>query len=126
MRGVLAGWEPPVAAIGDWTDDRDDGLAARLAELGWRELWSDPELLGPTVAGAVELGRALAPLHLVDEATLGAPLAIGGRIRLGAGRPEAAFAFRGGGLAFGGDRHRNARGVARRSWDAHRQGGHRP
>ncbi len=56
--------------------------------VGWAELWSDPELLGPAVAGGIELGRAVAPLCLVDEATLGAPLALGGRVRHGAGRVE--------------------------------------
>ncbi len=102
IRGVLAGWEPlHEAVLGEWADSRDDALAARLAELGWAELWTDPELLGATVAGAVELGRAVAPLHLVDEATLGASLAVGGRVRHGAGRPEAAFALPGGGLALG-------------------------
>ncbi len=102
IRGVLADWSPPLEAVlGEWADSRDDALAARLAELGWSELWSDPELLGPTVAGAVELGRAVAPLHLLDEATLGAPLAVGGRVRHGVGMPEAAFAVPNGGLALG-------------------------
>ena len=56
--------------------------------VGWAELWADPDLLGPAVAGGIELGRAVAPLCLVDEATLGAPLAIGGRVRHGEGRVE--------------------------------------
>ena len=102
IRGVLAGWEPlRETLLGEWADSRDDHLAARLAELGWGELWADPELLGPTVAGAVELGRVVAPLHLVDEATLGAPLALGGRVRHGEGQLEAAFAVRDGGLVLG-------------------------
>lgn len=102
VRGVLAEWEPlGETVLGEWADSRDDALAARLTELGWAELWTDAELLGPTVAGAVELGRAVAPLHLLDEATLGAPLAIGGRVRHGAGQGEAAFALPGGGLALG-------------------------
>jgi len=89
VRGALAGWEAPLEPdFGEWQDDRDDALAARLAAVGWDELWSDPELLGPAVAGGIELGRAVAPLCLVDEATLGAPLAIGGRVRHGAGRIE--------------------------------------
>lgn len=89
VRGALAGWEAPVEPIfGAWQDDRDDELAAHLVEIGWGELWSDPELLGPAVAGGVELGRACAPLCLVDEATLGAPLALGGRVRHGEGRIE--------------------------------------
>ena len=60
--------------------------ASRGDRLG--ELWGDPHLLGPAVAGGLELGRTVAPLCLVDEATLGAPLAIGGRVRHGEGRVE--------------------------------------
>lgn len=89
VRGALAGWEATGEPVfGEWQDDRDDGLAARLAEIGWAELWSDQGLLGPAVAGGLELGRAVAPLCLVDDATLGGPLAIGGRVRHGAGRVE--------------------------------------
>ncbi len=89
VRGALAGWEAPLEPVfGEWQDDRDDELAARLAAVGWGELWSDPELLGPAVAGGIELGRAVAPLCLVDEATLGVPLAVGGRVRHGEGRVE--------------------------------------
>jgi Acyl-CoA dehydrogenase, C-terminal domain len=102
IRDVLAGWEPlPEIILGEWADSRDDVLASQLAALGWVDLWTDPELLGPTVAGAFELGRAVAPLHLLDEATLGAPLAVGGRVRHGAGQSEAAFALPAGGLALG-------------------------
>ena len=89
VRGALAGWSAPVEPVfGEWQDDRDDVLAARLAEIGWDELWGDPGLLGPAVAGGVELGRAVAPLSLLDDATLGAPLALGGRVRHGSGRVE--------------------------------------
>ena len=89
VRGALTGWEAPIEPVfGAWQDDRDDALAARLAEIGWGDLWSDHDLLGPAVAGGIELGRAVAPLCLLDEATLGAPLAIGGRVRHGAGRVE--------------------------------------
>jgi len=98
VRGVLAGWVPPSAPIAEWLDERDEVLASRLAELGWAELWSDPALLGPAVAGAIELGRSLAPLDLVDEPTLGAPLAVEGRVRHGAGRSHAALPLSGGGL----------------------------
>ena len=60
VRGALAGWEAPVEPVfGEWQDDRDDALAARLAEIGWGELWSDPDLLGPAVAGGIELGTGL-------------------------------------------------------------------
>jgi hypothetical protein len=102
VRGALATWSPQrETVLGEWVDCRDDDLATRLTEIGWAELWAGPELLGATVAGALELGRAVAPLHLVDEATLGAPLAAGGRVRHGVGRPAAAFASSGGGLALG-------------------------
>ena len=87
VRGVLAGWEAPLEPVfGAWQDDRDDALADRLAALGWRELWSDADLLGPAVAGGIEIGRAVAPLCLLDDATLGTPLAIDGRVRHGEGR----------------------------------------
>lgn len=89
VRGALAGWKAPLEPVfGEWQDDRDDELAARLEALGWSELWSDPELLCPAVAGGIELGRAVAPLCLIDEATLGVPLSIDGRVRHGAGRVE--------------------------------------
>lgn len=89
VRGALAGWEAPLEPVfGEWWDERDDELAGRLAALGWTGLWGGPELLGPAVAGGIELGRAVAPLCLVDEATLGAPLALGGRVRHGAGRVD--------------------------------------
>jgi len=58
-------------------------------------------VLGATVAGGSELGRAAAPLHLVDEATLGAPLCIDGRARHGRGATALAVPQRGGGLALG-------------------------
>ncbi len=89
VRGALAGWEAPLEPVfGEWQDDRDDALAARLVDVGWGELWSDSDLLGAAVAGGIELGRAVAPLCLVDEATLGVPLAIGGRVRHGEGWVE--------------------------------------
>ena len=95
LRAALAGWQPPREPdLGAWQDDRDDALADRLADAGWSELWAGPELLGPAVAGGIELGRGAAPVSLVDEATLGAPLWIDGRARHGAegdlGDPEAA------------------------------------
>lgn len=87
VRAALAGWEAPLQPVfGEWHDDRDDDLATRLAAAGWAELWGDPALLHPAVAGGIELGRVVAPLSLVDEATLGAPLAVGGRVRHGEGR----------------------------------------
>lgn len=97
MRGALAGFEAPLEPeLGTWWDERDDALGSRLAALGWEGLWSDPTLLGATVAGSVELGRAVAPLCLLDEATLGAPLGVGTRVRHGAGRARAAVPGSGG------------------------------
>ena len=87
VRGALAGWQAPLEPVfGEWQDDRDDDLATRLAAIGWDRLWAEPSLLGPAVAGGIELGRAVAPLCLVDEPTLGVPLAVGGRVRHGEGR----------------------------------------
>jgi alkylation response protein AidB-like acyl-CoA dehydrogenase len=82
VRGALAGWEPPrEPAFGTWWDEHDEELAVQLRELGWAELWSDEELIGAAVAGGFELGRAVAPLSLVDEPTLGGALCVGGRAR---------------------------------------------
>jgi hypothetical protein len=90
VRGALAGWEAPLEpSVGVWQDDRDDALAERLRAVGWDELWTDAALLGPAVAGGIELGRVVAPLSLVDDASLGGPLALEGRTRHGAaGAPE--------------------------------------
>ena len=102
VRAAVRDWEPPREPdLGEWQDDRDDELAARLADAGWGELWSGDDVLGATVAGGIELGRAAAPLHLVDEATLGAPLCIDGRARHGRGATALAVPQRDGGLALG-------------------------
>jgi uncharacterized membrane protein (UPF0136 family) len=82
VRGAVGGWEPPREPdFGTWWDEHDEGLAVRLAEVGWDGLWTDGELLGAAAAGGFELGRALAPLSLVDGATLGAALGVAGRAR---------------------------------------------
>lgn len=82
VHGAIGDWAPPTEPeLGTWWDERDDALAGRLARVGWSELGTEPELLGPAVAGGLELGRALAPLCLLDEVTLGAPLAVDGRAR---------------------------------------------
>ena len=102
VRGALGGWLPPREPdLGAWHDDRDDELAARLAEVGWADLWAGDELLGPIVAGGIELGRAAAPASLIDEATLGAPLSVGGRARHGLGAASLAVPQSGGGLGLG-------------------------
>jgi hypothetical protein len=81
--GALGGWEPEREPdLGAWLDDRDDMLAGDLAEFGWNQLWQWNEL-GSAVAGGFELGRAVAPICLINEETLGAPLSIGDRIRHG-------------------------------------------
>ncbi len=108
VRTAIGEWEPLAEPeLGEWLDDRDDELAARLTAAGWSELWTIE--LGPVVAGAFELGRAVAPVCVLDEATLGAPLAIGGRARHGAAASACAVPQPGWGLALarpGGDRTR--------------------
>lgn len=105
VRAAIGPWEPAREPdLGVWQDDRDELLARRLVEVGWADLASDPELLGPAVAGGVELGRACAPVCLLDEATLGAPLWVEGRARHGAGAAELAAPRRGGGLVLGAPR----------------------
>jgi hypothetical protein len=101
VRAAVGGWEPPREPdLGTWLDDRDDALAGRLADAGWQTLWEADDL-GPVVAGGLELGRAAAPVCLVDEVTLGAPLSVGGRIRHGAAVTTCAVALPGWGLALG-------------------------
>jgi hypothetical protein len=102
VRGAIGEWESPrEPELGAWQDDRDDELGARLASAGWGELWASADLLGPVVAGGLELGRAVAPVCLIDEATLGAPLAVDGRARHGSRAPLLAVPLRGGGLGLG-------------------------
>src|SRR4029450_10365526 len=102
MRAAVGDWSPPrEPELGSWQDDRDDELAARVAAAGWADLWAGDELLGAVVAGGIELGRAAAPVSLVDEATLGAPLWVDGRARHGRGAASLAVPSRGGGLGLG-------------------------
>lgn len=102
VRGAIAGWAPTREPdLGAWQDDRDDELATRLAEAGWSELWAGDDLLGAVVAGGIELGRVAAPLCVVDEATLGAPLWVDGRARHARGAGSLAVPHRGGGLGLG-------------------------
>ena len=76
LRAAIGDWEAPREdALGVWADERDDALAARVEAAGYSGL-AGPDLRGAAVAGAIELGRAVAPLCLLDEATLGAPLAL--------------------------------------------------
>ena len=102
VRGAIGDWEPEREPdLGGWQDDRDDGLAARLSAAGWSELWAGDELVDAVVAGGIELGRAAAPLCLLDEATLGAPVWVDGRSRHGIGAHVLAVPRPGGGLAYG-------------------------
>ena len=102
VRAAIGDWEPArEPELGVWQDDRDDELAARLTAAGWTELWAGEELLGATVAGGVELGRAAAPVSVIDEATLGAPLWVDGRARHARETASLAVPRRGGGLALG-------------------------
>jgi hypothetical protein len=102
VRGAIGDWEAPrEPELGEWQDDRDDALAARLAAAGWSELWAGDELLGAVVAGGVELGRAAAPACVIDEATLGAPLWVDGRARHGRHAASLAVPRRAGGLGLG-------------------------
>jgi Acyl-CoA dehydrogenase, C-terminal domain len=72
VRTAIGDWEPPREPdLGAWQDDRDDDLAARLAGVGWSELWAGEDLLGAVVAGAVELGRAAAPVSVEGRARHG-------------------------------------------------------
>lgn len=86
VRAAIGGWEPArEPELGVWQSDRDDELATRLSAAGWADLGGDADLLGAVVVGGIELGRAVAPLCLVDEPTLGAPLWVEGRARYGSG-----------------------------------------
>lgn len=102
VRSAIGDWEPPrEPELGSWQDDRDDALAERLASTGWAQLWAGSDLLGPAVAGGLELGRAVAPACLIDEVTLGAPLATEGRVRHGFRARSLALPLRQNGLALG-------------------------
>jgi hypothetical protein len=98
IQAATAGWAPPrEPRFGAWWDEHDDGLLERTGSAGLVELWSEESLLGAAVAGGIILGRALAPLSLVDQATLGGALAIGHRVRhLVPGRPVARVVAGGG------------------------------
>ena len=100
VRAAVGSWEPPrEPELGTWQDDRDDALGARLGAVGFVELWLDDDLHGAGVAGALELGRACAPICVVDEATLGGPLWVEGRARHALAADVLVTPLPGGGLA---------------------------
>lgn len=95
VRAAIGGWEAPrEPPLGEWWDEHDSTLAARLANIGWTEVW-DPALRSACVAGAFEFGAAGAPVSLVDHGTLGAPLVVDGRARHLAGHETVAVIERG-------------------------------
>jgi len=79
LGGRLPHWRPGEAA-----DDRCAELAQALAAAGWRSLAEDPELLPFAGPAAIELGRRLAPLDVIDG-LLGGPLLAGELVRYGGG-----------------------------------------
>ena len=68
-------WRP-----GTHADDRSPALREALTELGWEELGRDVELFPFVAPAAVELGRQLAPLDVVDT-FLGGALVADGLVR---------------------------------------------
>lgn len=71
-------WSPT-----DPCDDRDARLRAQLDAVGWFDLADEPDAVAFVAAGGVELGRAAAPLDVVDG-LLGRPLALGPDLARGA------------------------------------------
>ncbi|MHB1571397.1 MAG: hypothetical protein ACYC0H_19640, partial [Solirubrobacteraceae bacterium] len=71
VAGVLTrlGYAPPSWRPGETVaagDAREAAVAEALAELGWSSLAEERELAAFAGLGAVELGRHLAPIELVD------------------------------------------------------------
>ncbi|MEU9015807.1 hypothetical protein AB0D12_40365 [Streptomyces sp. NPDC048479] len=67
---VPAAWTPDRPC-----DDRAEHLHDALEDIGWLDLAEEPEALEFIASGAVELGRALAPLSTVDALLGGSPAA---------------------------------------------------
>lgn len=68
-RDGSAAWVPGAVPDADTA-----GLVAALDELGWPSVGTDPDLIACAGLGGVELGRALAPLALVDGLLGASPL----------------------------------------------------
>ncbi|MGI8420803.1 MAG: acyl-CoA dehydrogenase family protein [Gaiellaceae bacterium] len=88
VRAALASYQPADWAPGAALDDDDASLSARLRELGLADAAETGH--GFVVAAGLELGRARAPLALVDELAVGeTALAAGGLARYAGRRSEA-------------------------------------
>jgi len=80
IRGALANYRPLSWSPGAALDDNDVSLSARLRELGLADAPDTGH--GFVVVASLELGRACAPLAIIDELTVGdAALAVGGVAR---------------------------------------------
>jgi butyryl-CoA dehydrogenase len=66
----IAGWAP-----GALPPEDSPALSAALDDLGWPAVATDPELLACAGLGGLELGRALAPLSVLDGLLGASPLA---------------------------------------------------
>jgi butyryl-CoA dehydrogenase len=79
LRGGPPPWRP-----GEAGDDRQAELTQALATAGWRSLAEERELLPFAGPAAIELGRRLAPLDVIDG-LLGGPLLADELVRYGGG-----------------------------------------
>jgi alkylation response protein AidB-like acyl-CoA dehydrogenase len=86
LGGRVPDWRP-----GEPSDDRDPDLDQALADAGWLSVAEDPELLPFAGPAAIELGRRLAPLNVID-ALLSGPLLAGELVRYGGSGRGAALA----------------------------------
>ncbi len=94
---LLEGWRPPGEwQPGGWGEDHDERLVEHLQELGWMIWGEEPEALPLGMAGAFALGKAIAPLSLIDQAALGGALALNGWVRYATRTSQAAIPLPGG------------------------------
>jgi alkylation response protein AidB-like acyl-CoA dehydrogenase len=78
----VLGDAPPRWRPGEFGDDRNAALTSALAAAGWPSLAEESELLAFAGPAAIELGRRLAPIDVID-ALLGGPLLAGQLVRYG-------------------------------------------
>lgn len=87
---VLAKWTPPASVPGLWANAHDEVLAKELGQVGWGTTESSPDFW---VVAALELGRAAAPISLIDTASLQGTLMLDSVVRhAGASENVATFA----------------------------------